>query len=183
MSGTAGKATTDCCESGFQKTARGSSAAHGTPAHGAGTAAARGPSAAPSTADAPPARQPAHGPGTLDEILYGGIPSDVAAASTSTLVVNLSASIKAQLRLYDSLPGLSSIEEDPLQWWKSRAWQMPHLAMAARDAFGTPGSSHALERAFSSAGRAVDHKRRPRLSRRRGASIIFCHENVQRAVL
>ena len=125
--------------------ARGSIAAHGTPAHGAGTAAARGPSAAPSTADAPPARQPSHG--TLDEILYGGIPSDVAAASTTTMVVKLSKSVKEQTRLYDSLPPLN-FEEDPLQWWKSRAWQMPHLAMAARDAFGTPGSSHALERAF-----------------------------------
>ena len=126
----------------------------------------------------------AKGAGTLDEMLYGGAaPNVVLSNQSKDLAFNLIKSVQEQVRLFESMPGLAAVEDDPLEWWRTRAWQLPHLAMAARDSLGTPGSSHALERAFSSAGRGVNHKRRPNLSRRHGAAIIFCHENVQRSVL
>ena len=126
----------------------------------------------------------AKGAGTLDEMLYGGAALSVVLSNQrKDLAFNVIKTVQEQVRIFESMPGLATVEDDPLEWWRTRAWQVPHLAMAARDSLGTPGSSHALERAFSSAGRGVNHKRRPNLSRRHGAAIIFCHENVQRSVL
>ena len=96
----------------------------------------------------------------------------------------LEAEIKLQLSIYDSfLEARGSHEEvNPLAWWRARAWRMPHLAELARDLLSIPGSSHALERAFSRAGRGVDPRRRPRLRKDSAANLIFCHENCFRFV-
>ena len=89
--------------------------------------------------------------------------------------------IKLQLHNYESY--LEAREEvNPLAWWRERAWQMPHLAELARDLLCIPGSSHALERAFSGAGRGVDLRRRPRLRKDSAANLIFSHENCIRSV-
>jgi hypothetical protein len=61
-----------------------------------------------------------------------------------------------------------------------RQSQMPHLSRAAFTLLGVPGASHALEQAFSRAGKGVDYKRKPRLSGQTAASLIFAHENYRR---
>ena len=85
-----------------------------------------------------------------------------------------------QLTCCDRLP--EDRNDDPLKWWARRASQMPHLAEFAKDVFSIPGSSHALERAFSRAGRAVDPRKRSRLAKESAADLIFCHENRIRSV-
>ena len=92
--------------------------------------------------------------------------------------------IKLQLHSYDSFLEARGSHEDvnPLAWWRDRAWRMPHLAELARDLLCIPGSSHALERAFSRAGRGVDPRRRPRLRKDSAANLIFCHEHCLRSV-
>ena len=100
------------------------------------------------------------------------------------LINNLALTIKRQLAIYEQFPEARKGDEEvnPLAWWRDRAWQMPHLAEFARDLFSIPGSSHALERAFSRAGRGVDPRRRPRLRKDSAANLIFCHVNCIRSV-
>ena len=51
---------------------------------------------------------------------------------------------------------------------------MPHLATLARDVFGVPASTAALERLFSAAGRAIT-RRLPRLQTKGACrSVAFC---------
>ena len=96
---------------------------------------------------------------------------------------NLLLTIKEQLQVYETFPEARKNEDvNPLAWWHDRALQMPHLAQIALDLFSIPGSSHALERAFSRAGRGVDPRRRPRLRKDSAAKLIFCHENCIRSV-
>ena len=96
---------------------------------------------------------------------------------------NLLLTIKEQLKVYETFPEARKNEDvNPLNWWRDRALQMPHLAQIALDLFSIPGSSHALERAFSRAGRGVDPRRRPRLRKDSAAKLIFCHENCIRSV-
>jgi len=92
--------------------------------------------------------------------------------------------IKKQLEVYEGYLEVQGYDEDvdPLAWWRARAWRMPHLAELARDLLSIPGSSHALEREFSRAGRGVDPRRRPRLRKDSAANLIFCHENCIRSV-
>jgi hypothetical protein len=118
-------------------------------------------------------------PSSANYILYE---ADAEEAETPVSTAKqLETKIKLQLHNYESY--LEAREEvNPLAWWRDRAWQMPHLAEFARDLFSIPGSSHALERAFSRAGRGVDPRRRPRLRKDSAASLIFCHENCIRSV-
>ena len=88
--------------------------------------------------------------------------------------------VKTEMAFYNSIPEHRDWLLDPVQWWKDRQAQMPHLARAAFTLLGVPGASHALEQAFSRAGRGVDYKRKPRLSGKTGAALIFAHENYRR---
>jgi hypothetical protein len=102
----------------------------------------------------------------------------------SDLSVHLLKTVKAQLDVYEKFPEARNGDEDvdPLAWWRDRALQMPHLVELARDLLCIPGSSAALERAFSRAGRGVDPRRRSRLGKDSAAKLIFCHENCIRSV-
>ena len=117
-------------------------------------------------------------------MLYTGFTENEEA---SDLSVHLLKTVKAQLDVYEKFPEARKARKgdedvDPLAWWRDRALQMPHLAEIARDLLCIPGSSHALERAFSRAGRGVDPRRRPRLRKDSAANLIFCHENCIRCV-
>jgi hypothetical protein len=105
-------------------------------------------------------------------------------AEAAILTKNVALTIKQQLAVYEKFPEARKGHEDvdPLAWWRDRALQMPHLAQLALDLFSIPGSSHALERAFSRAGRGVDPRRRARLRKDSAAKLIFCHENCIRSV-
>ncbi|CAE8621731.1 unnamed protein product [Polarella glacialis] len=96
------------------------------------------------------------------------------------LVIPSHRALKLQLQKWDSLPANPSA--DPLEFWQSYQFEAPHLALIARAVFAIPGSSAALERAFSHAGRAVNPKR-ARLSVKRAIDLIFVHENIIRNVL
>ena len=110
------------------------------------------------------------------ELFYKG--SEPAASAA----LPLAQTIKKQLLQYRALPEYQESGGCPLRWWRERAWQMPALALLARDCLGMPGSSHALERAFSHAGRGVDPRRRPRLAPQNACALIMAHENVRRDV-
>ena len=122
-------------------------------------------------------------PSSANDILYEA-DAEEAETPVSTTKQLEHKKIKLQLHNYESYleARVSHEEVNPLAWWRDRAWQMPHLAEFARDLFSIPGSSHALERAFSRAGRGVDPRRRPRLRRDSAAKLIFCHENCIRYV-
>ncbi len=123
-------------------------------------------------------------PSSVNDILYeaDGEEAEIPVSNQK----ELENKIKLQLHNYESclearVPE-GNEEANPLAWWRERAWQMPHLAEFPRDLFSIPGSSHALERAFSRAGRGVDPRRRPRLRKDSAANLIFCHENCIRSV-
>ena len=122
-------------------------------------------------------------PSSANDILYE---ADAEEAETHVSTAKqLTKQIKRQLHNYESFreARVGPHEEvNPLAWWRDRAWQMPHLAELAQDLLCIPGSSHALERAFSRAGRGVDPRRRPRLRKDSAANLIFCHENCIRSV-
>ena len=104
-------------------------------------------------------------------------------APAASPVVSLVKAIKKELLHYAAQPEEQHANACPLEWWRQRAWQMPTLARLARDTLGMPGSSHALERAFSHAGRGADARLRPRLAPRTACAIIMAHENVLRDML
>lgn len=88
--------------------------------------------------------------------------------------------IKKEITFYLGLQEEKTWAMDPIAWWQVRQSQMPHLSRAAFTLLGVPGASHALEQAFSRAGKGVDYKRKPRLSGQTAASLIFAHENYRR---
>lgn len=88
--------------------------------------------------------------------------------------------IKKEITFYRQIPEERNWALDPVAWWQGRQSQMPYLSRAAFTMLGIPGSSHALEQAFSRASRGVDYKRKPRLSGQIAASLIFAHENYRR---
>ena len=153
--------------------ARCAAAAHGRPAHGEAAAA---PAAAAtrkrvrvteSSQSAMPGKSNAcH---WVEEVLYGGRADDIPRLAKATVKT-----AQQQLSLYDSFAQDRSPQCNPLEWWKQRQHQLPCLAALARDMFSVPGSSHALERAFSHAGRGCDHRRRPRFGKeyRGGAHLL-----------
>ena len=116
-------------------------------------------------------------PSWEDELLY---PEAERPGEEVKLTVDLLATVKSQLAIYDTLPESRDVSLNPLEWWRGHAWRMPHLAVLAQDLLGIPGASHALEQSFSRAGRAVDYRRRPRLSGETAACTMFCHENLIR---
>jgi len=112
-----------------------------------------------------------------EEFLFGPPPAiddeeDVAAA-----VGSLEAEVERQLSLYDEQPQQKCASTSPLDFWKDFAFRAPYVAAVAIYAFSIPGSTAALERLFSGAGRAVT-RRRPRLTGTRASSLIFGHANV-----
>jgi hypothetical protein len=78
----------------------------------------------------------------------------------------------------------ASIGDDPIHWWRdelrSGRLAAPHLGLLARACFGIPGSTAAVERAFSHAGRFMG-PRRARLSVEHACAMLFVHENIIRS--
>ena len=57
----------------------------------------------------------------------------------------LRASIQHQLDHLDTLPAQTSLKLHPLQWWQSRAFEMPDVARVARFLLGIPGSTASVD--------------------------------------
>ena len=102
-----------------------------------------------------------------------------AAPNPAPAIAALEQEIESQLTRFLALPMAESLPTGPLAWWRTHAWQMPHLAAAAMHLFSLPASTAALERLFSAASRAVN-KQRPRLKAKSAAGMIFGHANVAR---
>ena len=64
-----------------------------------------------------------------------------------------------------------------MEFWQDQASSMPNIAVVAMWVLGIPGSTAALERLFSAAGRGVN-SRRPRLLPKLASKLIFGHANV-----
>ena len=125
------------------------------------------------------APQPAERPfGTL-ALISGGAARALGAAADEAHGVTVS--VKKQLRNYLSEPAASQTT-DPLDWWRANQAKFPLLTPLARDLLAMPGSTAALERAFSHAGR-IWAPRRLRTDRKLGAAILMCHENIRLGVL
>ena len=88
--------------------------------------------------------------------------------------------IVSELARYKTLPQAEA-EESPFSWWRKRVSSFPILSYVAKMLLGVPGSTAALERAFSHAGQAVGPKR-PRLDPRNACALIYLHENVIRKI-
>ena len=76
------------------------------------------------------------------------------------------------------------LKEDPLVWWKDAANKgriSTYTQTFVKHLFAIPGSTATLERAFSSAGRAIT-MRRASLKPTTAADIVFAHENMKRRV-
>ena len=112
------------------------------------------PRPAASAADALPPASDAAPPDLAAEILY-----PLCERQETKLLESLAITVKNQMLMYEACPELQTQGASPLLWWRSHAAQMPHLAVIARDLLGIPGASHALERAFSHAGQAVDPRK------------------------
>ena len=95
--------------------------------------------------------------------------------STSTKLVHL---VRASLQQYKQQATIQ-VETCPLAWWAERQALFPHLSLLARDILGSPGSTAAIERCSSNAGR-VWTERRTNLDPRVGSDILLCHENINR---
>eukprot|EP00438_Fugacium_kawagutii_P026959 Skav236616 [mRNA] locus=scaffold1476:211032:212096:- [translate_table: standard] len=67
----------------------------------------------------------------------------------------------------------------PCDWWERHEVELPNLARVARMLQSIPGSSAAVERAFSAFARVADRKR-PRLLQKNAARLLYAHENLKR---
>ncbi len=86
--------------------------------------------------------------------------------------------VKKEIAVWDAAPASSS-DTDTIEFWKDYTRNAPYLANVARSLCGIPGSSAAMERAWSHAGRAVN-PRRAMLDPARAETLIFGHENIIR---
>ena len=86
--------------------------------------------------------------------------------------------IEAEMGRYESMPAPPP-ECHPCDWWLRHAAELPNLARVARMLQSIPGSSAAVERAFSAFARIADRKR-PRLKQKRAAALLYAHENLKR---
>lgn len=77
---------------------------------------------------------------------------------------------------YLSLP-LQNRAANPLDWWKDRAIQFPHMAKLAKKFLATPASSVYSERLFSEYGNIFEEKR---ARRKTGEKLLFLHHNLKR---
>jgi hypothetical protein len=114
------------------------------------------------------------------QALLGGPDADVI-ADVSDGLLTLSSDIKKQVKRYKAeLP--IDWDSSPLEWWKRKQSLYPLLAPLARDLLAMPGSTCALERAFSKAGLIYSDRRR-RLDPKVGSAILFCHELIRAGLL
>ena len=68
---------------------------------------------------------------------------------------------------------------DPLDYWRSRQVEFPHLAQLARKFLATPCSSVYSERVFSELGNIYSDER-SRLSPEKAEQLLFLHHNLPR---
>ena len=133
-----------------------------------------------SQVDPPVVHMPSEQAFGAQALLLGGAGSspDAIEARAFSGVVLLLKRVKASLQDYKSQV-VAPLEKSPLEWWAEKHSVFPHLASLARDLLGSPGSTAALARCFSNAGR-VWTERRARLDARLGSDILMCHENIIR---
>jgi hypothetical protein len=89
--------------------------------------------------------------------------------------------IEEELIVYGRLQMPLQFDAGPLKFWHMHSCKLPYLATLAFQILGIPASTSQVERLFSAAGRAIG-RRRPRLSAKRGAQIIYGHANVTRGI-
>ena len=89
--------------------------------------------------------------------------------------------IEDELVVFNRLQMPLRFDTGPLQFWKTHAVQLPYLAAVAFQLLTVPASTAQVERLFSAAGRAIG-RRRPRLSVKRAAALIYGHANVTRGL-
>ena len=125
------------------------------------------------------AQEPVFG---VQALLHGQAASTEDAIVARDIDLNLSMlnQLKKQIAKYKSFPA-APLEESPLKWWKLKEPEIGHLAALARDLLASPGSTAALERAFSHFGH-IFCTQRARLDSQLGASVLFCHENIKSGV-
>ena len=103
--------------------------------------------------------------------------------SASQRVLNVVQILRKEWEAYEK-HDKASMDADPILWWRdelrSGRLAAPHLGLLARACFGIPGSTAAVERAFSHAGRFMG-PRRARLSIEHGCAMLFVHENIIRS--
>ena len=80
--------------------------------------------------------------------------------------------IEEELIVYGRLQMPLQFDAGPLKFWHMQSCKLPYLAALAFQILGIPASTSQVERLFSAAGRAIG-RRRPRLSAKRGAQIIY----------
>lgn len=100
---------------------------------------------------------------------------DMFFGTASAEEVSLSIKLEQEVEAYMSeapAPGAA----DPLQWWKSNAARLPHLAKVAKAVLCVPATSVPSERVFSAAGHIVS-KRRAGLSEDSVDALIFLQQN------
>jgi hypothetical protein len=65
---------------------------------------------------------------------------------------------------------------DPLNWWKTHAYNYPNLSRVVREKFGTVATSVPCERVFSKTGELLS-ARRNRLGSEKVKQIMFINKN------
>lgn len=85
-----------------------------------------------------------------------------------------------QLKNYEDEPPLE-LEANALKWWRQKQERYSLLVPLARDLLAMPGSTAALERAFSSAA-LIWSAKRATIDKELGCDILFCHENIKRGL-
>ena len=83
-------------------------------------------------------------------------------------------------REWDSYMQLRKVakNKDPTLWWRKNYVYYPNLAKQAREILGIPATSVPSERAFSTAGNIVNHKR-SRLTTEHVNMLVFLSKNLQ----
>ena len=84
--------------------------------------------------------------------------------------------IESELAMYRGEANLS-IDESPLQWWKTREKNYPTLSKLARKYIAVPATSVKSEEIFSTAGNVLTDKRN-RLTPEHVNMLFFLHDNL-----
>lgn len=85
--------------------------------------------------------------------------------------------LEKEVRDYFNEPDMN-IRGDPLEWWREKRHQYPHLAKLARKYLAVPATSAPSERVWSIAGNIKD-KKRSCLKEKLLNELLFLHNNLQ----
>lgn len=87
------------------------------------------------------------------------------------------ATVKEEIKVYLTLPSIPA-EDDPSQWWKSHASELPHLARIAKKFLCIPATSVPSERLFSASGH-IASPLRALLKPEKVNMLTFLHFNLK----